>query len=93
MVHSSFSAEGKLVTLVYRGKINYLTLWQTVTKKGLINYCRVEWIKGGALPVIVIVDMLTGYLSVYFSVYWKLLRTICMGNLATKLKRIGTRPD
>ena len=27
MVNSGFSAAGQLVTLVYRGKINYLTLW------------------------------------------------------------------
>ena len=54
-----------------------------VTEKGLINYCRVEWIKGGALPVIVaIMDVLPGYLSVYFGIYWQLLRTIVMGNLA-----------
>ena len=50
------------------------------------------WEEGVALPVVVIVDVLTGYLSVYFSVYWQLLRTICMGNLATKLKRIRTQP-
>ena len=35
-----------------------------VTEKGLINYCRVKWIRGVALPVIV--DVLTGYLSCIF---------------------------
>jgi len=40
---------------------------QTVTGKGLINYCEVEWIRGGgtACTVVVIVDVLTGYLSMY----------------------------
>ena len=78
--HSSFSAEGQLVTLVYRGKINDLTLWQTVTEKGMINYCRVEWIKGGGyadwLPI---------------SIFQCILATT-QDNLATKLKRIGTQP-
>ena len=36
-----------------------------------------------ALPVVVIVDVLNGYLSVYFGIYWQLLRTILLGNLAT----------
>ena len=42
-----------------------------------------------ALPVVVIVNVLTGYLLVYFGIYWQLLMTIFMGNLATKLKRIA----
>ena len=36
-----------------------------VSEKGLINYCRLGWIRGEALSVVV-VDVLTGYLSVYF---------------------------
>ena len=69
---------------------SYSQEW-AATEKGLVNYCRVVWIdrKGVALPVVVIVDVLTGYLSVYFYIYWQLLMNIFMVNLATKLKRIA----
>ena len=50
---------------------SYSQEW-AITDKGLINYCRVEWIRGVALSVIVIVDVLTGYLSVHFGIYWQL---------------------
>ena len=48
-----------------------------------------------ALPVVVIVDVLTGYISVYFGIYWQLRKAIFMGNLAInnhcfQLKRIAT---
>ena len=48
--------------------------------------------KGVVLPVIVVVDVLTGYLSVYFGIYWQLLKNIFMDNLATN-SRLPTQED
>ena len=69
--------------------------WDLVTarewaanEKGLINYCRVEWIRGGGTAY----SSNSGcadYLSDYFGIYWQLLRTIFITNLATKPKRIA----
>ena len=67
--------------------------WDLVTarewaanEKGLINYCRVEWIRGGGTAC----SSNSGCADwLPISIYWQLLRKIFIANLATKPKRIA----